>query len=107
MATLPVTSIVSWLRNSGIPAKVSNSASTFLCNQMMYTVLHLIAEKRMNTRAGFLHVPAHPRLAALSGQSEMPSMSVDLMTLAVKTAIEVSLAEIVMLADKSRVDSKA
>jgi pyroglutamyl-peptidase len=93
MTTLPVELIVSHLRESGIPAKISNSASTYLCNQMMYTVLHLIAKKGMETRAGFIHVPAHPRLAALQQYplAEMPSMGVELMVQAVRKAIRISL----------------
>ena len=94
MATLPVKTIATELRASGIPAKVSNSPSTYLCNQMMYTVLHLIAEKGLKTRAGFIHVPAHPGLVARQTYPfvEMPSMSVDLMTAAVKKAIRTTLA---------------
>jgi pyroglutamyl-peptidase len=94
MATLPVKLIAEELRKSGIPAKVSNSPSTYLCNQMMYTVLYLIEKKAMKTRAGFIHVPAHPRLAASQAYPlvEMPSMSVDLMARAVKNAINTSLA---------------
>jgi pyroglutamyl-peptidase len=93
MATLPVKLITARLRNNGIPAKISNSPSTYLCNQMMYTVLHLIAAKGMKTRAGFIHVPAHPRLAALQKDplAELPSMSVELMVKAVKDAIRLSL----------------
>lgn len=93
MATLPVKLIAEQLREGGIPVKISNSPSTYLCNQMMYTVLHLIAKKGMQTRAGFIHVPAHPRLAALQTYplTEMPSMSVELMAAAVKNAIRISL----------------
>lgn len=93
MATLPVKLIAEQLREGGIPVKISNSPSTYLCNQMMYTVLHLIAKKGMKTRAGFIHVPAHPRLAALQTYplTEMPSMSVELMAAAVKNAIRISL----------------
>jgi pyroglutamyl-peptidase len=94
LATLPVKSIASELRAAGIPAKVSNSPSTYLCNQMMYTVLHLIAEKSMPTRAGFIHVPAHPSFVAKQVYPlvEMPSMSVELMTDAVKRAIHTAIA---------------
>jgi pyroglutamyl-peptidase len=93
IATLPVRLIAERLCEAGIPAKISNSPSTYLCNQMMYTVLHLIAAKGMKTRAGFIHVPAHPRLAALQKDplAEMPSMSVELMVEAVKDAIRLSL----------------
>jgi pyroglutamyl-peptidase len=94
MATLPVKAIATDLRANGIPAKVSNSPSTYLCNQMMYTVLHLIAEKGLNTRAGFIHVPAHPAFVARQSYPfvEMPSMSIELMTEAVKNAIRTSTA---------------
>jgi pyroglutamyl-peptidase len=94
MATLPVKSIASAVRASGIPAKISNSPSTYLCNQMMYTVLHLIAEKGLQTRAGFIHVPAHPSYVAKQEYPfvEMPSMSVDLATAAVKKAIATTVA---------------
>ena len=93
MATLPVKSIATALRESGIPAKVSNSPSTYLCNQMMYTVLHLIGEKGMKTRAGFIHVPAHPALVAQQVYPfvEMPSMSVEMMASAVKNAVRTTL----------------
>ena len=93
-ATLPVKAIASELRAAGIPAKVSNSPSTYLCNQMMYTVLHLVDEKKMATRAGFIHVPAHPSFVAKQVYPlvEMPSMSIELMTDAVKKAIGTALA---------------
>lgn len=92
-ATLPVRAITDALCAEGIPAKLSNSASTYLCNQLMYSVLHHIAEQKLATRAGFLHVPAHPALAALQtgARADMPSMSVDLMTAAVKLAIRTTL----------------
>ena len=93
-ATLPVKAIASELRAAGIPAKVSNSPSTYLCNQMMYTVLHLVDEKKMATRAGFIHVPAHPSFVAKQVYPlvEMPSMSVELMTDAVKKAVRTAIA---------------
>ena len=94
LATIPVKSIASALRAAGIPAKISNSPSTYLCNQMMYTVLHLVAAKGLPTRAGFIHVPAHPAYVArqIYPHVEMPSMSIDLMTAAIKTAISTTLA---------------
>jgi pyroglutamyl-peptidase len=89
-----VKAIATDLRAHGIPAKVSNSPSTYLCNQMMYTVLHLIAEKHLQTRAGFIHVPAHPAFVARQNYPfvEMPSMSVEMMTAAVRNAIRTTMA---------------
>jgi pyroglutamyl-peptidase len=85
LSTLPVKAMTFALRAAGIPAKLSNSPSTYLCNQMMYTVLHLIECKRMPTKAGFIHVPATPSYVAKQAYPfvEMPSMSVELMTNAV------------------------
>jgi pyroglutamyl-peptidase len=85
LSTLPVKAMTFALRAAGIPAKLSNSPSTYLCNQMMYTVLHLVDRKRMATRAGFIHVPATPGYVAKQAYPfvDMPSMSVELMTRAV------------------------
>jgi pyroglutamyl-peptidase len=85
LSTLPVKAMTFALRAAGIPAKLSNSPSTYLCNQMMYTVLHLIDRKQMPTKAGFIHVPATPGFVAKQEYPfvEMPSMSVELMTKAV------------------------
>lgn len=85
LSTLPVKAMTFALRAAGIPAKLSNSPSTYLCNQMMYTVLYLIDRKRMPTKAGFIHVPATPSYVAKQAYPfvEMPSMSIELMTNAV------------------------
>ena len=94
MATLPIKAITRAIRDAGIPAKISNSPSTYLCNQMMYTVLHLIEARTMPTRAGFIHVPASP--AHVSRQEypfvDMPSMSVDVMTRAIDQAIRTAIS---------------
>jgi pyroglutamyl-peptidase len=92
-ATLPVKAITFGLRSGGIPTKISNSASTYGCNQMMYTILHLVARQGLSTRAGFIHVPASPSLAAqqVYPQVEMPSMCIDLTTRAVQKAITLAL----------------
>lgn len=93
-ATLPVKTIAFGLRAAGIPAKISNSASTYGCNQMMYTTLHLIARRELPTRAGFIHVPASPALAAKQTYPlvDMPSMDVGMMSDAVKKAVALALA---------------
>ncbi len=57
-ATLPVKAMVRAIRAAGLPADVSNSAGTFVCNHLMYGLLHYLAETRPGTPGGFLHVPA-------------------------------------------------
>ena len=56
-ATLPVKAMVHAMRKAGAPAEVSNSAGTFVCNHLMYGVLHFIEARGFATRAGFVHVP--------------------------------------------------
>ena len=88
-ATLPIKAIVKEMTERKIPAKVSNSASTYLCNQIMYSTLHISRQKNLDTRVGFIHVPCSPAYVAAASypEHEYPSMSIDLMELAVDAAI--------------------
>lgn len=92
-ATLPIKAIVRDLNARAIPAKVSNSASTYLCNQIMYSALHLVRDKKLDTRAGFIHVPCSPQYVAKAAypEHEFPSMSLELMSDAIDTAIITSV----------------
>jgi len=56
-ATIPVKAIVQNTRDHGIPCHVSYTAGTYVCNCVMYHVLHMTATKYPNIRAGFIHVP--------------------------------------------------
>lgn len=56
-ATIPVKAMVENVRNHGIPCHISYSAGTYVCNCVMYNVLHLTATRYPNIRAGFIHVP--------------------------------------------------
>ena len=55
--TVPVKAMVANMIRAGVPAEVSNSAGTFVCNHMIYGVLHHIATQGYVMRAGFVHVP--------------------------------------------------
>ena len=92
-ATIPVYAIADAIRQRGIPIKISNSAGTYACNQLMYTALHMIEMKKLGTRGGFIHVPLTPGFVAKQNDAyhEVPSMNFDLMVDAVTTAINVSL----------------
>ncbi len=56
-ATLPIKAMVAAMRAAGVPAEVSNSAGTYVCNHLMYGVLHFIAASGASVRAGFIHLP--------------------------------------------------
>lgn len=90
-ATLPIKAVAQAIRGAGIPALVSNSASTHGCNSVMYTLLHRTAELGLTTRAGFLHLPDPPGHVAAVG-SDGPSMALELQIEAVRTAIAASIA---------------
>lgn len=55
--TLPVKRALAALRRAGMPAQVSHSAGTYVCNQVFYELMHVLANGRSGTRGGFVHVP--------------------------------------------------
>lgn len=56
-ATLPLKEMVKNVQGSGIPCRISYSAGTYVCNSVMYRVLHLAEVSGMGFCAGFIHVP--------------------------------------------------
>ncbi|MEU8349975.1 pyroglutamyl-peptidase I [Streptomyces sp. NPDC048845] len=59
-ARLPVKACVAAAREAGVPASVSQTAGTFVCNNVFYGLMHLIATERPALRGGFVHVPYTP-----------------------------------------------
>lgn len=85
-ATLPVKAIAAALSDAGIPAAVSHSAGTFVCNHVMFTALDAAAP---GVRAGFVHVPS-ARESALEGAASLPLDDiVRAIELTVRTALDV------------------
>lgn len=54
---LPLREIYNVLNKKGIPVEISNTAGLYICNNIMYHVLHYIDINNLNTKAGFIHVP--------------------------------------------------
>ena len=88
LATLPLDAILAALLAEGVPAYVSNSAGTYLCNLTMYGTLHWLAERHYPARAGFVHLPLSPAMVAASGL-DRPSMDVGLIVRAVEIVLGV------------------
>lgn len=84
-STLPIKAIVRDINEADIPAKVSNTAGTFVCNHLMYGVLDYIDRNNLNIRAGFIHVPFIP--IQTKGE-ELPSLELDEISNALKIAIQ-------------------
>jgi pyroglutamyl-peptidase len=77
-ATLPVTVIRDRVRRAGVPCELSSSAGTFLCNEVLFTVLHHLATRVPAPPAGFVHVPMLPEQVA-SFDRPGPSMALETM----------------------------
>lgn len=84
-ASLPVKAMALAMRAAGVPAEVSNSAGTFVCNHLMYGVLHYLAESGHRARAGFIHVP-HSEEQVLD-KPNTPSMAIATMVKGVRAGI--------------------
>ena len=56
-ASLPIKAMVEEAKKAGVPASVSNTAGTFVCNHIMYSLLYSINKNKLNIRGGFIHVP--------------------------------------------------
>lgn len=57
---LPIKAMVQKIREGGIPASISNTAGTYVCNHIMYGLHYLIDKKYPNIKGGFIHVPFLP-----------------------------------------------
>lgn len=66
-STLPVKAMAAAIRAEGLPASVSNSAGTYVCNHLMYGLLDMLAASHPDTRGGFMHVPFTDEQAARHG----------------------------------------
>jgi pyroglutamyl-peptidase len=62
-STLPLKAMLAALHDAGVPATISHTAGTYVCNHLAYAMLHWTARKR-GVRAGFIHIPWLPVQAA-------------------------------------------
>ena len=86
-STLPIKAQTAALRRAGIPAAVSQSAGTFVCNHVFYGLMHALAGGP--ARGGFIHIPYLPEQAA--AHPGAPSMSLDTIIAGLTLALETAL----------------
>lgn len=86
-STLPIKAIVAALRAHGIPASVSQTAGTFVCNHVFYGLMHRTAGTPV--KAGFIHIPYLPEQAARHPGAA--SMALADMVRGLRIAVEVAL----------------
>ncbi|MDE1885872.1 MAG: pyroglutamyl-peptidase I [Xanthomonadaceae bacterium] len=88
-STLPIKAMLAALCAAGIPAALSQTAGTFVCNQVFFGLMRLLARRR-GTRGGFVHVPYLPEQAARHAGA--PGMPLETMIAAVRLCLETALA---------------
>jgi pyroglutamyl-peptidase len=86
-STLPVKAIVAALHAQGLPAGVSQTAGTFVCNHVFYGLQHLLAGT--GVRSGFVHLPWLPEQAG--GRADAPCLPLDAMVDGVRTVLQVAM----------------
>jgi pyroglutamyl-peptidase len=96
--TVPIKAMVEAMSHAEVPAEVSNTAGTFVCNHLIYGVLHHIAARGYATRAGFMHVPFLE--SQIINRAGTPALSLATMIEGTKAAI---IATIKHRADVKRV----
>ena len=83
--TVPIKAMVAAMIKAGVPAEISNTAGTFVCNHLIYGVLDHIAQHRLTTRAGFIHVPYLE--SQVLDKADTAAMSLALMIKGAETAV--------------------
>ena len=89
-STLPVRAMAQAMNDAGVPAAVSFTAGTYVCNDVMYALLHSLATRFPGTRGAFLHVPyATEQVTQLP--ADTPSMPIETMTKGLEVALAAAL----------------
>ena len=83
---LPIKAMVQHIREAGLPASVSNTAGTFVCNHLMYGVLYTLAKEYPGVRGGFMHVPFIPE-QVVERPAPAPSMNLKDIARGIEAAI--------------------
>lgn len=89
-STLPIKAIVSALRARGLPASVSQTAGTFVCNHVFYALQHRLQGSPV--RSGFIHLPCLPE--QVRDRPDTPSLPLTAMVAGVAIALEVALTHV-------------
>lgn len=84
-ATLPIKAMVEEIKAAGLPASVSNSAGTFVCNHIMYQTLYLAQKEFPHMLAGFMHIPFMNE--QVLSKPNTPAMALDDMARGIEAAI--------------------
>jgi len=87
-SNLPIKRMVDEMKKVNIPALVSNTAGTYVCNHVLYSIMYLIDKKYPTKRGGFIHVPYLPEQVLGKNQ---PSMSLEMISKGIETAVRTAI----------------
>ena len=88
--TVPIKAIVENIKAHNIPASISNTAGTFICNHVCYGVAHLAAQRTAAgkpMKSGFIHIPFLPE-QVIGKPALTPSMSLETIVSGITHALE-------------------
>lgn len=88
-STLPIKLMCQAIVKQGVAASISNTAGTFVCNHVLYALLHSL--RGTPVQAGFIHLPLLPEQAEVM---KKPSMALAQQVLAVQSAIAALVEEV-------------
>ena len=88
-STLPIKKMVENIKKEKIPAEISNSAGTFVCNHVMYCVLDYVNTNDLDIKAGFIHIPFLP--SQVVDKKNKASMSLETIKKGLKIAMETAI----------------
>ncbi|MEV4599250.1 pyroglutamyl-peptidase I [Amycolatopsis sp. NPDC049253] len=85
--TLPVKAAVAAIQAKGVPAAVSHTAGTYVCNQVFYGLMHLLAHEFPSLRGGFVHVPSAPEQVGADRPALAVQQSAEALDAVITTAL--------------------
>ena len=85
-SSLPIKAMVEKMKAAKVPASVSNSAGTFVCNHIMYQILYMIDKNYPDKIGGFVHCPFIPE--QVIDKANQPSMHLEDITRGLEAGIE-------------------
>ncbi|KAB8292858.1 pyroglutamyl-peptidase I [Bifidobacterium avesanii] len=92
-ASVPVKAMIRGIRDHGLPAFVSYTAGTFVCNAIMYNLLYLIDHRFPGVKGGFIHVPYEPG-QVVGKPNGTPSMPLATIAKGLEAAVEAAVKDI-------------
>jgi len=98
-SNLPIKNLLAELHGAGIPAEISQTAGTYVCNHVFYGLMHSLGKNSRGVRGGFVHIPYSPEQALRHhGAASLP---IETVTAALRIIVRAALKEAPTLKNKA------